>query len=394
MPAKETLTPDVRFGASFLDEAYREKAVRGEVLIDKVDAELFLKRPLDGRLISFMRRYTEIYETINELNIQVQNHPEFYYPYENSFFLSMLYDIREVYGSDINILLGDIYLRNIFNPDRKIEFRVSTESNGFFVKAKTRSNDRKSVSFLNFMYNKLEKEGVIDRPSMYDNLDYWENGGVLMSYDVIATGTPKSDEYANMVTTSMVVAIRMNENSVVTFPTNYNYGLQSVDSVIVRITGFSFPKLQAMYQYYLTLPDEEQYPFKDYLLEIDNAAYLKELEVWSFVDDQSHVPNCSSMFVNQFIDILFMNEIMEKLKKVGDGNGVIPAAKRPPATTWTMNNAWAEIIRSVSAGNTTTKNDCETNIDDLEKYLYYMQYIQTEFTFDEKNDAGLLIVEL
>ena len=107
-----------------------------EVLIDKVDAELFLKRPLDGRLISFMRRYTEIYETINELNIQVQNHPEFYYPYENSFFLSMLYDIREVYGSDINILLGDIYLRNIFNPDRKIEFRVSTESNGFFVKSR------------------------------------------------------------------------------------------------------------------------------------------------------------------------------------------------------------------------------------------------------------------
>lgn len=53
---KETLTPDVRVASSFLDEKYDDKAVRGEVVMDKIDAELFIKRPLDNRLVSFMRR--------------------------------------------------------------------------------------------------------------------------------------------------------------------------------------------------------------------------------------------------------------------------------------------------------------------------------------------------
>ena len=222
MPAKETLTPDVRFGASFLDEAYRDKAVRGEVLIDKVDAELFLKRPLDGRLISFMRRYTDIYDTIEELNIQIQNHPEFVYPYTNSFFLSMLYDVRGVYGEDVNILLNDLKFTNVQNNDRKMEFQIAPESNGFFVKAKTRTNDRKSVSFLNFMYNKYEDQKLITRPAEYDSIDYWDNGGVILSYEVTTKGTTESGDESSVVTSGST-GIRLNENSVIILPNKYNY---------------------------------------------------------------------------------------------------------------------------------------------------------------------------
>ncbi|HAU85280.1 MAG TPA: hypothetical protein DCW90_07195 [Lachnospiraceae bacterium] len=393
MPAKETLTPDVRFGASFLDEAYREKAVRGEVLIDKVDAELFLKRPLDGRLISFMRRYTDLYDTIEELNIQIQNHPEFVYPYTDSFFLSMLYDVRGVYGEDVNILLNDLKFTNLQNNDRKMEFQIAPGSNGFFVKAKTRTNDRKSVSFLNFMYNKYEDQKMITRPAEYDSIDYWDNGGVILSYEVTTKGTTESGEESSVITSGST-GIRLNENSVIILPDKYNYNLKTITDITVRITEMNFPKLQTMYGIYSELDDLEAYPFKDYLLEVDNAAYVKELEVWSFIQNEKDVPDCFYMFVNQFIDVYFMNEVMEKVKKVGDGNGVIPAAKRPPNTVWTMNNAWAETIRSVTAGNVKTQNDCETNITELEKYLYYMRYVNTEFTFDRNNEAGLLIVEI
>lgn len=393
---KETLVPDVRFGITFLDEQYDLKAARGEVLIDKIDAELFLKRPADNKIISFMRRNTYLYETINELNVQLQNAIRYTFPEEDSMYLSMLFHMRYIRErNETNILLGDIiFNKNDLNPNRQIEFYVSPRSNGFFIRAKTRDNDRKSTSFLNFEYNRLERSGEVQRPSEYNNMSYWRNGNAILEYTVETTGTSTVTGKETTVTCSDTVSIRLIEHTLVEFPERYNLNLTNITRCVVRVNAFRFPKLQYMYAYYMALPKDPSYPFHQ-LIEVDYAAYIKDVEVWSFVDEKNDIPAYNeNMFVNQILDSAYLMEFMQKLKHIGDGNGVIPSVTRPSATFWTANNAWAEMIREVRFGNAQTRLSCETSIEALEKFLYYYRYINTEFTFDEDYDEGLLIIPI
>lgn len=393
---KETLKPDVRYGQTFLDEQYDLKAVRGEVLIDKIDAELFLKRPSDKKIISFMRRNTYIYETINELNVQLQNSIRFTYPEEDSMYLSMLFHMRYIQErNEANLFERDIiFPKNDMNPNREIKFYVSPRSNGFFVRAKTRDNDRKSTSFLNFEYNRLEEEGIVRRPILYDGLKYWRNGSAIMEYTVTTEGLSTETGQPDYVTATETVSIRLNEHTLIEFPERYNLNLAEITRCTVKINSLKFPKLQEAYQYYTGLPKDPSYPFH-HLIEVDYCAYLKDVEIWSFVDEKTDIPATNeNMFLNQIIDSSYLTEFMQKLKHVGDGNGVIPSVTRPSAAFWSANNAWAEIIREVKFGNAQTWMQSETSIGELEKYLYYFRYINTEFTFDNDNEAGLLIVPI
>ena len=77
---KELLTPDVRFGTSFLDVSKSDIAVRGEVLMDKTTGEIFIKRVIDGKVISFAQQDTNMLDTINKLNILMQNNSLFKVP--------------------------------------------------------------------------------------------------------------------------------------------------------------------------------------------------------------------------------------------------------------------------------------------------------------------------
>ena len=392
MPPKDTLTPDVRFGNSFLDEKYRDKSVLGEVLIDKIDAELFLKRPLDGKFISFMRRNTDMYDTGNELNIQLQNHPEFTFPGEDQIFLSLKYDIFGIQGVDHNILLENLEFLNQQDVNKKIEFKVTPESNGFFVKARTRENDRKTASFLNMEYNRYINENWLVAPPEYSSMDYFENGNCIMSYTGTTTGYDADGMEVQPVNFSGSVSIRLNENSIVLFPRNYAYGIETITSITIRITGFIFPKIQTMYSIYQEMGPPNDYPLPDNVIEIDNAVYLKELEVWTFVQNKEEIPTSENLFLNQVMDVFYLFEFIQKLKKVGDGNGFIPSPTRPQDVIWSTNNAWAEVIRTVSAGNIQTDQNSDTNIVDLEMFLYYLNYIRTGFTMDA-NDVDYLLID-
>ena len=45
--------PDMRFATTFIGSQYRDYSVNGESIMDKATGELMLKRPADGRVISF-----------------------------------------------------------------------------------------------------------------------------------------------------------------------------------------------------------------------------------------------------------------------------------------------------------------------------------------------------
>lgn len=388
---KETLTPDVRVASSFLDEKYDDKAVRGEVVMDKIDAELFIKRPLDNRLVSFMRRWTYVYETISEFNYQVQNHSDYKYPDTNAVYLSLIYDIRNIMDKqEVNILTHDIRFKETDDVCGRVEFNISPRCNAFFMRAKSRDNDRKSTNFLSFEYNKMEDNDLTVRPVEYKDMRYWKNGSAVVDFTVSTRGID-ADGLEKTVEVQAIRCVRINEHTYLEFPDQYDAGLKEVQSIHIRINGMKFPKLQYAFDVYMNLPEEETFPFHK-LIEVDYAAYIKTIEVWTFVDRNRDIPaNNDNMFVNQLMDADYLVEFMQKLKKCGDGNGLIPSIKRPSQSIWTVNNGWAEMVRTVSRGNEKIMQDCETDLEALERYLYYVRYINTEFTFDINDVNGLYI---
>ena len=54
-------SPDIRYAASFLNAKYRDYAVPGEVIADKITGEVMMVRPNDSRVISFQQNHRSIY---------------------------------------------------------------------------------------------------------------------------------------------------------------------------------------------------------------------------------------------------------------------------------------------------------------------------------------------
>jgi len=180
--------------------------------------------------------------------------------------------------------------------------------------------------------------------------------------------------------------VRINEHTYLEFPDHYDAGLKEVQSIHIRINGMKFPKLQYAFDVYMNLPEEETFPFHK-LIEVDYAAYIKTIEVWTFVDRNRDIPaNNDNMFVNQLMDADYLVEFMQKLKKCGDGNGSGDGLHHGFG-----HDGWAEMVRTVSRGNEKIMQDCETDLEALERYLYYVRYINTEFTFDINDVNGLYI---
>ena len=53
--------PNSRFATTMLSTEYRDYAVRGEEIVDKATGELFIKRPVDGKIISFHQNHNKPY---------------------------------------------------------------------------------------------------------------------------------------------------------------------------------------------------------------------------------------------------------------------------------------------------------------------------------------------
>ena len=417
--ASEYYTPDVRFGMSFLDEKYQSKAVNGEVVIDKVDAELFLKRPIDGRLISFMRRNSNLYDTVNELNTEIQSNQTFIYPEDstNDLYSSLYFDFFKICGDvDYNILLQ----KNIDltgkseagNPNLEIHFKVSTNSNGFFLKLKSRENDRKVLSFLNSEFNTKYSTALNNslEDYIYTSASYWEygNASVILRYEI--TGLDSNNE-VKTITSTAIINVRINENRLIQIPNlfiqdgkmcygpSHTVKLHDLIKTDVYITKLSFPKLNYMRNnVYVSEKLSPTDPMYDAayaaVIEADGAAFIKTIEVSDFINGIQDIPATNAnMFVNQIIDIGFMYTYMNRIRKVNGGNGIILSEKRPSELVWTVNNVWAEIIRTVLQGNIQhpNLNDGATTMEDLEDFLFGIRYINTEFTTIPENKEGLLI---
>ena len=131
----EVISSDVRFGAAFLDVEHADKAAPGEVLRDPMTGELFTRRVIDGRLVSFSQKSHNIFEFLSEFNVQFQSAYGFKYPKSaGTYLVGTRFNADRMathsYEDHINVLTESISLPKDINSDNNLVFNVSNETNG------------------------------------------------------------------------------------------------------------------------------------------------------------------------------------------------------------------------------------------------------------------------
>ena len=161
--AMEVLTPDTRFGATFLDILFNEHAAKDEVMLDKESGDLAYKRKGDGRIMWYSQENIPLYTFVSQLRSRANAYvyyerPDYRSPvYEDSYFMSCLLDMKDwVFDKDpdeeegtVHSLLNGDKLNNCF-PDA---FSVSQDANGFYIQLNVEPKDIALIQLLNARYN-------------------------------------------------------------------------------------------------------------------------------------------------------------------------------------------------------------------------------------------------
>lgn len=412
--SEKGISSDVRFGATFLDVRYKDKAVKGEVMSDKTDAELYLKRPSDGRVVAYNEKVISIYEFINELNIQFQSALGYKYPSQpSSLFVSSRFDANSIADNAAGDYEIDVLTKNLMFPERvetsgNFIFQVSKQTNGFIMKPYMRHVDRNLLGLLAATFTEYEESGKTGATSLtfgkwlaasplygvdsYNNwsaLDYWKESTAMISYEVIVIGTTATGVPNTTRTANGQACIRLNEMSYVQFPSAYMFNMKTADKINVRINAIKFPKLQYAAAI-LGLPgSKSQYQG---FMENDSKICMRSVDLNYFIDTINQRIDENKITTTHFCtDYLFLKEAMDRTQSTGGGKAVVSQVNQPNDDEWSLNTMWSEETRTIKSGNKVTPTGSANTFESLEKYIYIDREIETEFTTNKSDKTGLYV---
>lgn len=405
-------TSDVRFGGTFLDVENKEKSVKGEILSDKIDGELFIKRPLDGRIVSFNQKASSTYEMIKDFNIEFVTSEGFQYPSKDCYFTGIYFDTNALSERNTGEKKVDICERNIEFPDRVGDandfiFTVSTATNGFFFKPKLRYSDRILMGFLSGEFRELEDSGVLDTSfktwltenklygngDIYDiwkNVEYWNESNAILMYTVSIKGINSSGEVMEKMISDMAM-IRLNEHTFIKFPISYLLNMATVETVQVRINTILFPKLQFIAEQYKDGMGMYTETIK-HLMTPDYKMYLKETEVFYFVDGVEQLPEEVNCTIHHLVDYEFMKQ---SIRKINQTMASRPFASQPEEledSEWSLDTVWNEELRRVNSGaKAYPMIGATTTVEEVERSLYFNDAVEVELTTMESTKEGIWV---
>lgn len=414
MPAsKSTYDSDVRFGSSFLDITKHEKSVLGEIMTDKLTGEVYIKRPQDGKLISFRQKSHTVYEAVQEFNIQYQSSIGFAYPEDpGSYLLGTKFIVDEYLERDEkkDILLDNHTFNTGSNGDKAFKFEVSNKTNGFFIKPITRLGDRNVCGYLAGQFSEHEYINFstvvrsfpdwLDLSTLYDTaylytewkaLETWSSGNALVDCTVHVTGADKMGNVLENVK-DLTVPININEYSCIRFPEDYKEEMTEVYSIFVTINKVYAPKLQ--YERYLANDSNATSGISsvvDRMLEIDDRVVLNNIELFYFISGGAQLPTDENTVINQCFDVEFLDKAMVYLSTASGARAIQSQPLKPEV--YPIDSMWAEELTYIE-GNVITKTDAETNIHLLEKSLYTESDDFVEYTEEPNNAENILIKEI
>lgn len=362
--------PDMRFANTFLDSKYRDYSVLGEAMMDKISGELFIKRPYDGRVLSFFQNKKMIHDLTLELRVMLTNNENIHYPYDNNdaFFVTTNYDLFTINNeSQINLLNDDISINSSDTPHidlfNTLSFNISKDSNGFFCRPTTRDCDKPFIEFLVNKYNTFfenyngSNPDYIQEQNKFEEIELWKDSSCEIEY--IAT------KYKNNVAIDSITKthpVRLNENSGVEIPHQFvgDRETRNFDYIKIEIINITFYKVHFMVQNKSIFDSEFQNNYDKLLFEKDDngIGIVKpaEFSIMHFIDTPTQIKLLGNEFLLAFLDIPYINRYMTKMSKLKAASQFLTTIERPNDIEWGANTCWAERVRDVFEGGISEPN--------------------------------------
>jgi hypothetical protein len=327
-------TPNSRFATTFLSTKYRDKAISGEAIMDKISGELFIKRAEDGKIVSFYQNKRTFNELISEFSDLLTNNPSFLYPSTNNaaLYVSTNYDLVAINNESLFDLTKDnIIISGTPSDINKLTFKVSGDSNGFFCNNTTRIPDNVFIDFLTKYYNSFFKnytgtnQTYLNEAKKFVNNYKWENSNAILTYDLVVTKSNKTYTYANNID-----YIRLNESSKVQFPKKVYTELGSFDFAQVTIKSITYDKLRFMIKNKDTFGDDFNTLYNK-LIAVDKRIEVTEFNVIHFIDNMDDLVILGNENIITTIDV---ERIASYLAKSQESQIYISDTKPSIACLW------------------------------------------------------------
>ena len=396
--------PNMRFATSALSHEYRDYAINGEMIMDKMTGEFFIKRPADGRVLSFDQNKKQMYDLMLELRILLTTNENFTYPArkasiddastpdeeymiernKEAYYVSTNYDLVTINKEKLN----DVLIENNTVIEEKTEsndlrntlsFNISGKTNGFFCNPITRDSDKAAVRILSGIYNRVVTSGDPAVQSEYDSYytlqsvgNTYADSDAILSYKVIVTNGgstityPAAGYYADYV--------RLNEERCIQFPDEMMQNFPSgFTSAKVVIGGLTYRKMHYVINNTPGLTELETIAtdIKEYL-SLDEKVYVNYFHVGYFVDRYQDIELLGNDVINGCIDIPYMHRYMQKMASLRQSATFIQSSLRPDEYEWGVNAVWAETVKNIGYNGSVINKNSETDIKELETYIAKM----------------------
>ena len=369
--------PDMRFATTFISNDLRDYSVNGEAIMDKSSGELYIKRPHDGRVVSFFQNKKYMDELMLELRVLLNNNADFTIPSEEvttGYMTSTNYDLVAINNEKTkNALESNTVIPNDNGTQsyHHLKFRMSSESNGFFTRITTRDCDKAVVNFLENEYNTRLKEYtgtdsiILSEKSKLLNSSSWQQSNATIYYDLrLQLKDGRSVDFYNLSGN-----VEMNEESSIMIPSNTKSSYEDViDFMEVTIQKLTFDKIHFMLKYMNVFGTDLKSEYERFLY-ADKKVEVNFLNVITFVDKSTDIILNGNEFIVAMMDLPQCYRIMNKMAKLKDSASFYLSVPRPNSTIWNTYGVWAENIRTVEEHSVVTENKTLLSFDELEEFL-------------------------
>ena len=389
--------PDIRFATTFLSNKYRDFSVKGESIMDKETGEMFVRRPSDGRVVSFFQNKKYMHELMLELRILLNNNLGFKYPSEtdvNAFYLNTDYDLTCINDDRVcDVFMNDTIIPNTDDTQiHKLEFKVSPSSSGFFCRVTSRDCDKAILEWISTQYNSICKDYTGDNENFliesrkFSN-DRWADSNAVINYTVETI-----TEDGNISSYDFKEYVHINEECCVMFERNFSS--ENLKSLKVIINSITYDKIHFMINH----KDELGIPFItgfNKFVNSDNVANVYYCNIGSFVDSSDDINLLGNEFIVSMIDMPYVYRYMMKMTKLVDGGNIVLSPDKPSSDIWRTNGLWAESVRNVYKDGVSVDQGCSFDIKTFERYLATGNGVSpVKFTTDVNDTNNIYLKEI
>ena len=349
--------PDTRFATSMLSTKYRIHAVPGEVLMDKTSGEIFIKRPSDGKIVSFFQNKQLYYDLLMEMRLNIANNPEYKSPITSdafngkSFLYSVNYDLANIHDSGEKLI--DIVKED--NPSLSLPtLIIGAKSNGFFIRIATRDCDKAVVEYATYLKDTINNYTESDA-------EYNKNFFISATVSDVDDNHSIAKRYYGRFNETLCCLLTDAEYNNVSRNGTKNIKISFlIHSLITDFLDDEYLTTQHLFA--------EQSNINK-LRADDGRVEIAETNIIGFTDNVAEFTLPFYSHILAFIDSDIVLDMLDKSKHCVSSDSVIVSVNKPATYIWTSDCIWGEKIRTVGQSGVTIDTASTTTFDALETYF-------------------------